>query len=273
VAQVDGKVKLDPVEVTKVQRQPQVTGRTPLSLAIQRPVIFNYTVRPGDNLSLIAQQFSTDVETLLGLNVNHNLSRLQPGETIKVMNIKGIVHTLATGETLGTISKRYSVSVAKLASANGITDPSLVHVGQQIIVPGVKPRRPADKLSSRGGLLFAWPARGWISSRFGRRWGRMHEGIDLAAVYGSPVVAAAPGRVVYAGWEGGYGKLVTVDHGWGYQTRYGHNARILVRVGQRVERGQVLASAGSTGNSTGTHVHFEIRVNGRAENPVTWLRR
>jgi murein DD-endopeptidase MepM/ murein hydrolase activator NlpD len=121
------------------------------------------------------------------------------------------------------------------------------------------------------GSGFVWPVNGVLTSGYGWRWGRMHEGIDIAAPSGSPVVAAAAGTVIYAGWMGGYGNLVVIDHGGGVATAYGHNTGFAVGTGQSVGQGQVIAYCGSTGNSTGPHVHFEVRINGAAVDPLGYL--
>jgi murein DD-endopeptidase MepM/ murein hydrolase activator NlpD len=120
---------------------------------------------------------------------------------------------------------------------------------------------------------FSWPAAGKLTSRFGRRWGRMHKGIDIAGPVGTPINAAADGTVISAGWNsGGYGNLVELRHSDGTTTRYGHNSRISVSVGQTVRQGQQLAEMGSTGHSTGSHLHFEIRpTGGSAVNPIAHL--
>ena len=122
---------------------------------------------------------------------------------------------------------------------------------------------------SGAGLI--WPVNAPITSPFGWRWGRMHEGIDLGAAYGSPIAAAAAGVVIYAGWEGGYGNLVVIDHGGGLATAYGHQSRIAVSVGQSVSQGETIGYVGSTGHSTGPHLHFEVRVNGQAVDPLGYL--
>jgi murein DD-endopeptidase MepM/ murein hydrolase activator NlpD len=116
-----------------------------------------------------------------------------------------------------------------------------------------------------------WPVSGPITSGFGMRWGRMHEGIDIAVGSGTPVHAAAAGRVVYAGWMSGYGNIVVLDHGGGLSSAYGHNTSVAVAVGQDVQAGQVIAYSGSTGHSTGPHVHFEVRVNGEPVDPMGYL--
>jgi murein DD-endopeptidase MepM/ murein hydrolase activator NlpD len=131
------------------------------------------------------------------------------------------------------------------------------------VVPG-----PTGEPSAAG---FIWPVHGVLTSGYGWRWGRMHEGIDLAVPVGTPVVAAAAGTVIVAGWLGGYGNLVVVDHGNGLSTAYGHNTSVTVGVGQFVAQGQLVSYSGSTGHSTGPHVHFEVRVNGTAVDPLGYL--
>jgi murein DD-endopeptidase MepM/ murein hydrolase activator NlpD len=125
-------------------------------------------------------------------------------------------------------------------------------------------------VSSGSGVL-GWPVSGPVTSGFGLRWGRMHEGIDIAVAEGTPVRAAGAGTVIYAGWMGGYGNLVVVDHGNGLSTAYAHNSSLGVGVGQSVTAGQVVSYSGNTGNSTGPHVHFEVRVNGSAVDPLGYL--
>ncbi|MGE4267940.1 MAG: peptidoglycan DD-metalloendopeptidase family protein [Deferribacterales bacterium] len=122
-----------------------------------------------------------------------------------------------------------------------------------------------------------WPTSGWISSRFGYRispfTGRrvFHEGLDIAAKYGAPVRAAAKGTVIFSGRKNGYGKIVIIDHGFGYMTKYAHNSNILVKAGQRVSKGDRIAQVGNTGRSTGPHVHYEVLVNGVPVNPARFI--
>ncbi len=134
-----------------------------------------------------------------------------------------------------------------------------------------------DQRSLTGARPSGWPVKGWVTSTFGVRRDpfdgqrRMHEGLDIATRTGTPVMATAAGIVREVGTEPGYGKLVVVDHGYGFSTAYGHNSRILVKVGQRVKRGDQLAAAGNTGRSSGPHVHYEIRLNGAPVNPKKYL--
>ena len=134
-----------------------------------------------------------------------------------------------------------------------------------------------DQRSLLGSRPTGWPAKGWVTSDFGVRRDpfdgqrRMHEGLDIATRTGTPVVATAAGIVREVGAEPGYGKLVIIDHGYGFSTVYGHNSRILVKVGQRIKRGDLIATAGNTGRSSGPHVHYEVRVNGVPVNPNKYL--
>ena len=122
-----------------------------------------------------------------------------------------------------------------------------------------------------GNGTLGWPVSGPVVSGFGMRWGRMHEGIDITCSTGTPVRAAGNGTVIWASWRGGYGNAVVIDHGGGLATLYAHNSAFATSVGQTVVRGQVIAYAGSTGNSSGPHVHFEVRVNGTAVDPLGYL--
>ena len=130
---------------------------------------------------------------------------------------------------------------------------------------------PTTVQRSASGSGFIWPVNGVLTSGFGWRWGRMHEGIDISCPSGTPVAAAAGGTVIYAGWMGGYGNLVVIDHGGGIATAYGHNTSVAVGTGQAVGQGQVIAYSGSTGHSTGPHVHFEVRINGAPVDPLGYL--
>jgi len=117
---------------------------------------------------------------------------------------------------------------------------------------------------------FIWPVSGPVTSGFGWRWGRMHEGIDIGAACGTPIRAAASGTIVYAGWMDGYGNIIIIDHGGGMGTAYGHQSAIYVGGGS-VSQGQTIGAVGSTGHSTGCHLHFEVRVNGTPVNPLSYL--
>jgi murein DD-endopeptidase MepM/ murein hydrolase activator NlpD len=126
-----------------------------------------------------------------------------------------------------------------------------------------------DQAPSSAGLI--WPVQGPVTSPFGWRWGRMHEGIDIGVPYGTPIHAAASGTIIYCGWESGYGNLTVIDHGGNLATAYGHQSSIAVGCGQQVTQGQVIGNVGSTGHSTGPHLHFEVRVGGAPVDPMGYL--
>lgn len=126
----------------------------------------------------------------------------------------------------------------------------------------------AGRVSAAG---LVWPVRGRVTSEYGWRWGRMHQGIDIAAPTGTPIIAAKGGVVIHAGRMGGYGNMVIIDHGGGFSTVYAHQSRIGARAGQSVQQRQIIGYVGSTGHSTGPHLHFETRVNGKAQNPRRYL--
>jgi murein DD-endopeptidase MepM/ murein hydrolase activator NlpD len=128
---------------------------------------------------------------------------------------------------------------------------------------------PADSSPSSSGLI--WPVSGPVTSGFGWRWGRMHEGIDIGAASGTPIHAAAGGTVIYSGWLGGYGNLVVIDHHNSLATAYGHQSSIATGVGASVAQGQVIGYVGCTGHCFGSHLHFEVRVNGSPVDPLGYL--
>jgi murein DD-endopeptidase MepM/ murein hydrolase activator NlpD len=263
---------------------------TPSQSAAKLPVYLVHTVQQGETLWDIAKMYGIDVETLINANTLRSAHQLQVGQKINVITVKGVLYTVRQGETLWDIAKRFNVDIDKIIVTNNITDPAKIQPKQMLVLPGAKINRTTQTtttsttkststssrtlVSSSGRLqkAFSWPVRGRISSRFGQRWGRMHEGLDIAVATGTPVRAVAAGKVTYAGWGGTYGYLVKIDHGQGVETRYAHNSRLLVKVGQTVSEGQVIARSGNTGRSTGPHVHFEIRYKGKAYNPLNYLR-
>jgi murein DD-endopeptidase MepM/ murein hydrolase activator NlpD len=245
-----------------------------------------YEVQPGDSAWSIAGKFDLDVNTVLGCNPKTLSGRIHPGIEVRIPNQDGILVKVSRGNTLASIARRYEVVESALASANGIAEPVL-EAGTLLFVPGgkliededsaqgsvrKKSAKPASKESR-----FHWPLAGRVNSSYGWRrdpftGGRdFHTGIDIGAPVGSPVRSATAGRVAFAGWMGGYGKSVVVEKG-GLMIIYAHCSKLKVRPGQSVKKGQTVALVGSTGRSTGPHLHFEIRLNGRAVNPSRYYR-
>jgi len=158
---------------------------------------------------------------------------------------------------------------------------TLTNLGMEIEKRAVSLSELADFLEEQKLMLSStptiWPVKGWISSGFGYRispfTGRrvFHEGLDIATKYNAPVKAAAKGIVIFAGRKAGYGKTVIIDHGYGYITKYGHNNKLIVKAGDKISKGDVIAEVGSTGRSTGPHVHYEVLVNGIPVNPLKFI--
>ncbi|MCD6450831.1 MAG: peptidoglycan DD-metalloendopeptidase family protein [Acidobacteria bacterium] len=186
---------------------------------------------------------------------------------------KGIYHIVEPGQTLWRIAKAYGVDLEYLAEINGIDDPTLIYVGEKIFIPGARKRLyiPPYKPPSLSFFL-SWPLFGEVTSLFGPRGNGFHTGIDIAAKPGTPIRAAADGVVIYAGQRfHGYGKMVMIEHPGGITTIYAHNKENLVRKGDRVRRGEIIALVGSSGNATGPHLHFEVRKGNTPINPILLL--
>lgn len=229
-----------------------------------------YEVRRGDTLTDIARQNGISLETLALANSLPDRDHIKAGQYLKIPS-DCIVHLVQPGETLSDISKTYKVSVNVIAARNGQADPNTILTGQKLMIP--RSVSGLESLPSRGlaagGL--SWPLLGTISSPFGMRDGRPHEGIDIAVEEGTPIRAVAPGRVVFAGPRGTYGLAVIVDHGDGVRTLYAHCSKILIAEGDSVDITTVLALAGNTGKSTGPHLHLEVLKNGIPLNPLNYL--
>ncbi len=241
-----------------------------------------YRAKNGDNLWTIAKKTGVDWFTLLSVNRLKKANDISIGQKVKIPNQEGISHVLKEGETLEDVALNYDVNIRKIIRVNRILDPSDIKKGTDIFVPGAKVTRAlGDELMKTSGIppQFAWPCRrSRVSSRFGPRKDpftgqrAFHSGIDLAPGYGARVNASMGGVVTYAGWMGGYGKLVVITHKGGYTTRYGHLSSILTRRNRRVRQGQQIGYVGNTGRSKGPHLHFEIRQNGKPLNPIRIIR-
>lgn len=234
---------------------------------------------------------ATAAATPVGVRGGHAPSRYagKPLQVLVSESRERGFHVVAKGETLWRISRRYGTSVGELLAWNGISKPEDLRAGARLKVPKASkqsfvrqpPSGSTDKEASKppretvrsGGrrYRFGWPVQGPITSRFGRRRGQPHDGIDIGAVEGSKVLAVDNGEVVFAGPHGGYGNLVLVRHSDGLVTVYAHNQRNLVRKGQQVIAGQVIARVGSTGRATGPHLHFEVRRGVKPTNPLGFL--
>lgn len=240
------------------------------------PHVYTYAVAAGDTLWAIADEHGVKLDTVLGANPDINPNVLRVGQVIKVPSVDGVIHKVASGDTVSTLAAKYKVEATAILDANKIADPNLLTVGQELIIPGAIPVIVHKVTTQTGGTTtltakFRWPVSGLISSRFGWRNGRFHRGLDIAAPQGRTIVAARAGQVIYSGWQSGYGNTIMISHGDDLVSLYGHASKLLVNVGEWVEAGTSIALVGSTGNSTGPHCHFEVRVDGTAVNPLELL--
>ncbi len=201
-------------------------------------------------------------------------------------DLVGAVHVVKKGETLYRIAKTYGVDLLDVMEVNDISDPRTLHPGMEVFIPGAtraldvpppppgavpepEPPAPRPAPARAGGLR--WPVRGVLYSRFGIRQGQRHDGIDIAAPEGTPIVAAAGGTVAYAGRQAGYGAIVILKHDGGLVTLYAHASTLLVKEGERVEGGMPIARVGQSGRTSGPHLHFEVRDGTRPRNPLFYL--
>lgn len=255
-----------------------------------------YTVCKGDSLLKISQKFNTNVAQIKEEN-NLKSNLLKVGEQLKISPEKKlfrvtqspatkkaenaettiVTHKVKKGESLSLIARKYSTTISAIIAENQLSS-SLVTVGQALKVPTNKKNFRVAKTSSVTQKMMRMPTRGRLSDRYGwrnhpvYRKRLFHAGIDIAAPKGAPINAAMAGKVIYAGRRSGYGKLVIISHESGYSTRYAHCSTILVKKGQTVKAGQLVARVGATGVATGNHLHFEVRKNGKTLNPLSYLK-
>lgn len=276
----------------------------------ERRGIIRYTVQAGDTLFGIAAMYGLTPETLLWANYDElqdNPHLLKPGMELNIPPVNGIVYVVQAGDTVESIAEAYKATPDAIYTDgfewNQLKPGQQPPTGATLIIPGGSREFKAWALSAAenapqtssgtdssgtvvargsvgfckditGGLTgtgtFVWPTvKHWVS---GNNYAPWHPGLDFAAQLGDPIMASDNGVVVYAGWNNwGYGNLVVIDHGNGWQTWYAHNSAIYVECGQNVFQGSTIAAAGSTGRSTGPHLHFETRFNGTLPNPFNVL--
>ena len=272
-----------------------------------------YVVAPGDSLWSISHNLNVDTETIRGSNNFKTSSALKPGVKLRIPNQDGVFYTLKDGEKIEDVAKRYRVSMTKTRLVNDEVDFSSLRTGDEIFLPGAKPEalrenkvakvqetkksEPAKKSApvkaassskpekrQRGEVAvrasgFRWPVMGRINSPFGWRQHPVtrrrdfHTGIDIKANRNDAIKAAGSGKVVYSGWMGGYGKVLVIEHSNGQSTLYAHCSTLLFGKGASVSSGQLIAKIGTTGRSTGPHLHFEVRNGGSPVNPIKYLSR
>jgi LysM repeat protein len=259
--------------------------------------IQRYAVQHGDTLGSIAQAFGISVNTILWANSLTARSVIKPGQTLNILPMDGVVYVVKKGDTIGRIARTYGIQESEIISGNGLGSGAIISVGKQLIIPGAKQLASASSATRgvatvpRGSVVtgdqrsvvpsystavpgaggYVWPSDARIVTQY---YGLRHNGLDIAGKIGTKIYAAQAGTVSKAqcGWNGGYGCYIVIDHGSGMSTLYGHNSVLHVQVGDVVSQGQNISLMGSTGRSTGPHVHFEVRRNLVRINPLQFVR-
>jgi murein DD-endopeptidase MepM/ murein hydrolase activator NlpD len=252
-----------------------------------------HTMRTGESVGTILKQYQTTRGTLESQNPNVNLDDLKPGDRIRILSRPGVFQKLQPGLTISDVAVAYQLKPQQLLDANEIMNPRKIQAGLELYIPDADPltedRRRRLQHQQRVNVIraprgaFGRPiemaGRLIVSDRFGHRRNpltgepQMHAGLDFVAPYGTAILAARDGVVAFAGWKGGYGKVVILQHANGYETYYGHTTEYYVHQGERVVEGQLIARVGTTGDSTAPHLHFEIRIDGNPRNPERWMAR
>lgn len=252
-------------------------GPTPAGI-LTRFNVESYTVGAGDTISSIAQKFGVSINTIIWANKLTVRSVLRLGQKLIILPTTGAMHTVRRGDTIQSIASKYKGSVEKIITFNNLATQTL-QVGQIIIVPDgrvpppppppPRPRAPQFVPQLVAGKML-WPIG---SKRITQYFWWRHPAVDFGAPTGSPIYAAENGIVEFIKLSRtGYGYQIMVDHGNGLRTRYAHNSRLLVRPGDPVQKGDIIAYSGNTGRSTGPHLHFEIFIGGKRVNPLQYIR-
>lgn len=260
------------------------------TISTGRTEIVVYEVQSDDVIGQIAEKFGISVETILWANNLSTRSLIRPGDKLKILPTSGLLHKVKSGDTVAKIAMVYDAKQEDIVKFNKLQkDGSDIVAGEELIVPnGEMPQpvstysaprpsafsqvvAPPPSVSAPAGSGYLWPTSARIITQY---YGWLHTGLDIAGPIGTPLYASRSGRVVTSqcGYNGGYGCYIILDHGGGVQTLYGHASQLYVSVGESVTQGQTIAAMGSTGRSTGPHIHFEVRLNGSRQNPLKYIR-
>lgn len=234
-----------------------------------------YVVRKNDTLSQIASMFDVSVDTIVWANDISGAEDISPGDTLVILPVSGIRHTVDEGETLSGIVDEYGGDIKEVREYNGLSEDATLAVGDTITIPdgeqtghdhdhesSAESHSDSSQTNTRSAPSYSGYYRRPINGGVRTQGHHGYNAVDLAAPAGTAIMAAADGTVIVSknrGWNGGYGKYIVIKHDNGTQTLYSHNSQNIVGVGQRVVQGQIIGYIGSTGKSTGSHVHFEIR--------------
>jgi murein DD-endopeptidase MepM/ murein hydrolase activator NlpD len=248
----------------------------PLEYSLPQMLLYStYTVSQGDTIGEIARDFGLNPDTLISLNSIKNTRLLRIGQVLRIPNQDGILYTVKDGDSLESIAEKYQTDTAALQTVNELFA-ARVNAGSGIFIPGA--RLEWLDLQEINGDLFIWPVRGYITSRYGYRSdpfnGRIrqfHTGLDIGSPMGTSIQAAMAGRVSAVGSDDILGNYVVLTHHSGYRTLYAHMSAVSVRTGAYVKTGERIGAVGSTGRSTGPHLHFTVYKNGVTMNPLSLM--
>lgn len=247
----------------------------------RRTKSINYVIQPGDTLYTIGNQFKVSIDALKYINGLTDSSILSIGQEIVIPPVSGLIHKVESGDTIGSIAEKYGVAPQAIADFNYILDTSKLAIGTELVIPGGKiPEIPlpiiyvpvSSSVQAKANKNFCvWPTTVRILTQY---YSWYHNGLDIASPSSQgmpPLFACSSGTVVRAGWDPfGLGLHVRIDHGNGFMSIYGHMSRLDVSYGDRVKRGEQIGLMGSTGNSTGPHVHFMVQYNGVSQDPLNY---
>jgi murein DD-endopeptidase MepM/ murein hydrolase activator NlpD len=235
----------------------------------------SYTIQKNDSLSSVAQRFGIAIDTLISMNGITNARNIQLGTELRVPNMNGLLYKVRPGDSLSSIAKLFGIDGTRIADANDLGS-SVIKIGQRLFIPGA--RLPDAELKHIFGERVAWPVHGIITSPFGYRPDPFtgvrffHAGIDIGVDLGTQVRAAMDGRVADAGYNPTFGNYVILGHADGIQSLYAHLSSYSVRIGEKVAQGTPIGLSGSTGYSTGPHLHFGLYLHGNPVNPLKYLK-
>lgn len=229
----------------------------------------SYTIKPGQKIWLrtSGKKYKKDISN----KPNKTVKKATPKEVeTKPTNKNKEIHIVQKGETLYSIATKYDMTIYELKHLNNLTS-SRIFSGQKLHLSTDKTDTKKVKKQAVKSLNIIWPCKGTITSKFGNRDGKPHKGIDISSAIGTPIKAVADGEVVYSKWQRGYGHVMILKHEHGLMTVYAHNKENFFEKGEKVSQGDKIAAMGNSGNSTGPHLHFEIRLEGRAKDPLNYL--
>jgi murein DD-endopeptidase MepM/ murein hydrolase activator NlpD len=238
----------------------------------QKLVIHEHKVVQGETLQKIARKYGVSVDTIRGTNNLAPEGILRIGSILKIPSKDGILHKMQKGGDLVSIARKYRVSLKKIIEENDVRNPDFVVANTVLFIPDAKPLNSFPGFIWPSGERFVTCGYGWRRNPFDPNQSEFHPGIDIRSNF-QWVKASKYGKITYTGWLGGYGKTIVIAHPGGLKTLYAHLSRIIVRNGQYVKQGQLIAASGNSGRSTGAHLHFEILRDGKNINPYIYFRK